>query len=208
MKRYGTLIGQESEKLTAIVEQVLQFSSAKNGRAIREREPLTVESLIEDSLQSSRAILEETACQVEKQIDPGLPPILGDSMALRHAVQNLINNAVKYGMDGVKWIGIFAHTAATPDGAIIEIRVADRGPGIPREEQQQVFDAFFRGKKAVADQVHGTGLGLSLVKTIVDAHGGTVRVESEPSVGTSFIMRIPARPMEPKHELMNSPGRG
>ena len=204
VERYGNLIREESEKLTAIVEQVLQFSSAKRGHVIREREPLSVESLIEDSLQSSRGILEETLCEVEKKIEPGLPLISGDSMALRHALQNLVNNAVKYGMEGVKWIGIFARA----DGAMIEIKVADHGPGIPREEQRHVFDAFFRGKKAVSDQIHGTGLGLNLVKKIVEAHGGTVDVQSEPGAGTSFIVRIPAYQMDQKNELTNSLDRG
>lgn len=210
VERYGTLIRQESEKLTAIVEQVLQFASAKRGRVIRERESVSVESLIDDSLQSSRGILEHSLCQVDKEIEPGLPLVLGDSMALRQAVQNLIHNAVKYGIDGSNWIGVFARAVPGPDGPMVEIQVADRGPGIPRDEQRHIFDAFFRGKRAVADQVHGTGLGLNLVKKIVEAHGGTVEVQSEPGLGTSFILRIPARPTEPptgvKDEFTHSSG--
>ena len=72
--------------------------------------------------------------------------------------------------------------------------MADRGPGIPPDEQDQIFDPFFRGARAVQDQVHGTGLGLSLVKKIVEAHGGSIRVKSEPMKGTEFIVRIPAAP--------------
>ena len=74
----------------------------------------------------------------------------------------------------------------------VEIRVADHGPGIPEDEQEHVFDAFFRGRRAIQDQIHGTGLGLNLVKKIIEAHGGTIRVESEAMKGTEFIIRLPA----------------
>jgi signal transduction histidine kinase len=206
VERYGNLIREESEKLTAIVEQVLRFASAKSGRLIHEREPLSVGSLIEDTLVSTRGILEETLCRVDTNIEPGLPSVLGDSMALRHALQNLINNAVKYGTEGVKWIGLFARATTGVSGPMIEIRVEDKGPGIPREEQRHIFDAFFRGQKAVRDQVHGTGLGLNLVKQIVEAHGGTVDVHSEPGAGTTFIMKLPALPTEQQHEFTHSLG--
>jgi signal transduction histidine kinase len=206
VERYGNLIREESEKLTAIVEQVLQFASAKSGRLIREREPVSVPDLIQDSLLSTRGMLEDTLCRVDTEIQPGLPSVLGDSMALRHALQNLINNAVKYGTDGVKWIGLFARATAGVSGNMIEIRVEDRGPGIPREEQGHVFDAFFRGQRAVRDQIHGTGLGLNLVKKIVEAHGGTVDVQSEPGAGTTFIIKLPALPTEQQHEFTNTLG--
>ena len=206
VERYGTLIQQESEKLTAIVEQVLRFASAKRGRVIQAREAVSVETLIEESLQSSQTFLEEAQCEVETRIEPGLPLILGDSMALRHALQNLINNAVKYGLDDAKWIGIFARSTTGPEGAVVEVRISDRGSGIPPQEQTQIFEAFFRGKRAMRDQIHGTGLGLNLVKKIVEAHGGTVDVESEPGAGTSFILRIPVRPAEYRDELAHSLG--
>jgi signal transduction histidine kinase len=76
----------------------------------------------------------------------------------------------------------------------VEIRVSDRGPGIPANEQEQIFDPFFRGARAIEDQIHGTGLGLSLVKKIVEAHGGSVRVKSEPMKGAEFIVLLPAAP--------------
>ena len=90
---------------------------------------------------------------------------------------------------------------------MVEIRVADRGPGIPHDELAHIFDAFYRGKMAVDDQIHGTGLGLSLVERIVKAHGGTVEVSSELGKGTEFIMRIPAAPAEQIDEFANSVNR-
>ena len=119
---------------------------------------------------------------------------------MKHALQNLIENAVKYGGD---WVGV---SAAAMSGNV-EIRVADHGPGIPDDEQPHIFDPFFRRRRrALSDQVHGTGLGLSLVKKIIEAHGGTIRVESRPMQGSEFIVCMPAAPTELSHELAHSVG--
>jgi two-component system phosphate regulon sensor histidine kinase PhoR len=177
------------------VEQILRFATANAGRVIQEREPLSVESIIHETVESTRPLIDQARCVIEQNVDPGLPPILGDSLALRHALQNLISNAAKYGSDGANWIGISACRIGGKDTSAIEIRVADRGPGIPPDEQDQIFDPFFRGSRAVQDQVHGSGLGLSLVKRIVEAHGGSIRVKSEPMKGAEFILSIPAAPV-------------
>jgi signal transduction histidine kinase len=198
VERYGALIQRESGRLGELLEQVLQFASS--GRAIREREPLSVEAVIDEALESSRAVIEDTHCVVEKMVDPGLPEVLGDARALRQVMENLIGNAAKYGAHGSPsgntWIGIFASMTAG-NSAAVEIRVTDRGPGIPADEQAHIFDPFFRGARAVQDQIHGTGLGLSLVKKIVEAHGGSIRVKSEPMKGAEFIVRLPAAPSAP-----------
>jgi signal transduction histidine kinase len=207
VERYGTLIQQESERLGAIVEQVLRFASAQAGRVVQEHQPVSVPGLIEETVLSNKGMLEDALCEVETRVEPGLPPITGDSLALRHALQNLLANAAKYGgTAGKRSVGISARTVLASKGREIEIRVTDHGAGIPPEEQKHVFDAFFRGKKAVQDQIHGTGLGLHLVKKIVEAHGGTVSLESEPGAGSTFIVRIPAGPAEHQDELAHSLG--
>ena len=86
--------------------------------------------------------------------------------------------------------------------------MADRGPGIPLDEQPHIFDPFFRGRRAVQDQVHGTGLGLNLVKKIVEAHGGSIEVRSEPTKGTDFILRLPAAPPEYQNGFAHTADRG
>jgi signal transduction histidine kinase len=208
VERYGALIQQESERLGAIVEQVLRFASAKAGRVVQERQPVSVAGLIEATVQSNKGMLEDALCEVQTHIEPDLPPISGDSLALRHALQNLLANAAKYG--GAAGRQSVEMSARTLPGAIgskaaeIEIRVTDHGAGIPPEEQKHVFDAFFRGRKAVQDQIHGTGLGLHLVKRIVEAHGGTVSLESEPGSGSTFIVKLPAAPVEHQDELAHS----
>lgn len=192
VERYGKLIQQESGRLKDIVEQVLQFASVKAGRVIQHRESMEIEDIIDQTIEASNATVEAAHCVLEKKIDAGLPSIYADGRALRLALENLVGNAAKYGSNGKGWIGIFASAAMERDRRVVEIRVADRGPGIPADEQKHIFDPFFRGRRAVEDQVHGTGLGLNLVKKIVEAHGGTVAVRSGITQGTEFIVRIPA----------------
>lgn len=207
IKRYGALIQGEAERLTAIVEQVLRFAEFKAGGVLKVKEPIGVGPLIDDSVSSTLPLLDESRCVVEKQIEDGLPPVLADPVSLQHAVQNLLTNAAKYGSEG-GWIGISASRAEDDSEGAVVIRVADRGPGIPPEELSQVFDPFYRGKRAIEDQIRGTGLGLNLVKRIVEAHGGTVAVKSEPGRGTEFALRIPAVPAEQRDEFANPVGRG
>jgi signal transduction histidine kinase len=108
----------------------------------------------------------------------------------------LLDNALKYGAGG-GWISVHAQAliGENSKGAcdrFVEITVADRGSGIPSDEQPYIFDAFYRGRKPVQDQIHGTGLGLNLVKAIVEAHGGAVSVRSDAANGTEFVVRLPA----------------
>ncbi len=203
VQRYGELIEQESEKLTAIVEQVLRFANANAGRVIGALEPVSVGGVIESAVQADRKLIEESGCVLQSDIDPRLPPVLADATALQHVLQNLLANAVKYGGSG-KWIGIAASIPGGRDGSEVEIRVADHGPGIPAEEIGHIFDPFYRGKKPTEDQIHGTGLGLSLAKRIVEAHNGTIAVRSDPGKVTEFIVRLPAALVGKEHELANS----
>ena len=196
VERYGTLIQQESARLAALVEQVLRFSNAKAGRVIGDPRPVAIESVIEESIHSSMPAITEAQSVVERNIDANLPKVLGDAIALKHVLQNLLSNAAKYGTEGSKWIGVSASATGDKDHAMVEVRVADRGPGIPEDEQEHVFDPFFRGRRAVRDQIHGTGLGLNLARQIVEAHQGSIAVKSTPREGTEFIVRIPAAPQE------------
>jgi signal transduction histidine kinase len=206
VQRYGGLIEQEAERLTAIVEQVLRFASAKAGRPIGAREPVPVGTLIDDALAATAGVVRDSGCRVEKCIEPGVPPVLADPVSLSHALQNLLTNAAKHGGEG-GWIGVSARVPHQ-GASVVEIRVADRGPGIPADEIAQIFDPFYRGKRAVDDQIHGTGLGLNLVKRIVEAHQGTVSVESAPGENTEFLLRIPAAAVEQVDELAHSTRRG
>ncbi len=192
VQRYGELIQQESGRLKEMVEQVLRFVGTNAGRTIRETEPVSIQAVIDRALEASKTGIEAGHFRVEQHIEPELPLITGDATALKQAIENLLSNAVKYGANGTNWIGLTASRVHDRNDEGVELRVADHGPGIPADEQDLIFEPFFRGRRAISDQVHGTGLGLNLVKKIVEAHGGSIRVKSNPSHGTEFILRIPA----------------
>jgi len=208
VERYGTLIKQESERLTSIVEQVLRFASLESGKNTIAQTPVFVNDLLAHTIESSRPVIEHAHCELEQGIAANLPAVLGDSIALQHALQNLITNAVKYGTESSNWIGVFAEekSDAATGAHYVEVRVADRGAGIPVEEQAHLFDPFFRGRRAMEDQIHGTGLGLNLVKKIIEAHGGKVAVKSAPGQGTEFAVRIPVAPPEYQDEFAHTFG--
>jgi two-component system, OmpR family, sensor histidine kinase BaeS len=190
--------------LSVVVEQILRYGAATSGRVIGERRNLNTNSLIHDSISSSAAGKAQNLT-MDCRIDSDLPTMFGDGLALKHALQNLLDNAVKYGTEASGWVGIYAHATGEGEQRSVEIRVADRGPGIPADEQAHVFDAFFRGRRAIQDQMHGTGLGLNLVKKIIEAHGGTIQVKSEPGKGAEFIVRLPAGEEELEDVFSNSP---
>lgn len=206
VQRYGILIVEETERLTAIVEQVLHFARAKAGRPIGARERMAVEALADEALAATSSVRNEAGCVTEKKIEPDLPPILADPISLNHALQNLLTNAAKYGSAG-GWIGLSAARGTNGSEGMVEIRVSDHGTGVPADELGQIFDPFYRGKRAIENQIHGTGLGLDLVKRIVEAHGGTVTVQSEFGKGTEFLLRIPAAPPDQTDERSDSTDR-
>jgi signal transduction histidine kinase len=194
--RYGTLIRQEAEKLSALVEQVLRYGNVRAGRTLQPRQTWAVPELIEASLVAARNAYPAKNLVVEKRIEPDLPLILADRESLQHALQNLFDNAMKYGAgaeaeDG-EWLGISASSSDNGDTSFVEIRVADRGPGIPSDEREYIFDPFFRGRRPQEEQIHGTGLGLNLVRKIIEAHDGTVTVHNREVRGTEFIIRLPS----------------
>jgi signal transduction histidine kinase len=195
VERYGALIQKESGRLKTLVEQILRFGGIEAGRVIEATAPVSIEGVIDAALENTKPLIESSRCTVEKRVAAGLPKVLGDAVALQHVLTNLIGNAAKYGLrDGSaedRWIGVSAAPAAPGS---VEIRVADRGPGIAREERDRIFDPFFRGAHARNAQTHGTGLGLSISKKIVEAHRGTISVNSQPMQGAEFTVRLPVAP--------------
>ena len=187
VKRYGLLIESEGRRLSDMVGQALEFAGIQSGRRVYHPRPSGVEEIVVGALQDCRWLLQEKRIQVEREIGPGLPPVLVDAAALRRAVANLIENAVKYGGRGA-WIGV--RVRRDPAGSV-EITVSDRGPGIRKEDLPHLFEPFFRGRDGATAGVPGSGLGLSLVRHIAEAHGGRVTVATGPE-GTAFTLRLPA----------------
>ncbi|MGH9755413.1 MAG: sensor histidine kinase [Blastocatellia bacterium] len=189
IKRYSALIGKESDRLIEMVEQVLEFAGARSGRQKLELQPVSVSELIDGVLASSQPLLSEGDFQIEKEIAPDLPRVMADASALARALRNLIDNAMKYSGEN-RWIRVRAQ-ATTAAAAEVRITVSDHGLGIPAQDLKYIFEPFWRGGEAATSQIHGNGLGLNLVKTIINEHGGAVSVESAPGRGTSFTLTLP-----------------
>ncbi len=196
VERYGKLVEEESQKLTALVEQILRYGGVESGRILGAREVLDIRPLLEESLPSTREALAEAGITIEEKISAGLPAVKADRESLKHALRNLLENALKHGGKPNAWIRVTAAPATVSGRSAVCIGIQDNGPGIPEEERELVFQPFFRGRIATANQVHGTGLGLNLAKRIIEAHGGTLTLESAVGKGSEFLVTIPATPAE------------
>ncbi|HEX6279545.1 MAG TPA: HAMP domain-containing sensor histidine kinase [Pyrinomonadaceae bacterium] len=186
VSRYGTLIKGEGKKLSAMVEQILEFAGARSGRKKYNLVAGDVSAAVAKALQDSEPVLKETGFEVESSLSADLPKASIDREAIETAVRNLIQNAVKYS-NGTRWVRV-----ATENGnGSIKIVVEDRGIGISDSDIRNIFEPFYRGKEVVDAQIHGNGLGLSLVKEIAESHGGKVSVESESGKGSRFVLSLP-----------------
>jgi signal transduction histidine kinase len=193
IEQYSRLIIQHAEQLNNMVEQILELAGARKNSSGSAREPVDIAGILREAVAATRPDTEAARCEVQLECPPGLPAVSGEASALRRVFQNLITNAAKHGGQG-GWIGIGATSAGAGNPPMVEIRVADRGPGIPKAELPEIFKPFFRGAAAQAGQVRGSGLGLSVVREIVEAHGGTVAAESRPGHGAVFVVCLPAAP--------------
>ena len=183
---YGNLIKREGKKLSGMVEQILEFAGAKSGKRKYDFQPVEVGKIIEEAVAECQPLIAENEFTLETEIAENLPKVSADKNALVQAFQNLIANSVKYS-DGEKFIKILARNG---DGKV-KISVEDKGIGIEKNELRKIFEPFYRSKKATDAQIHGNGLGLSLVKQIIDAHGGKISVESESGNGSQFTIELP-----------------
>ncbi|HTV62755.1 MAG TPA: HAMP domain-containing sensor histidine kinase, partial [Verrucomicrobiae bacterium] len=178
IEQYSRLIIQHTEQLAEMVEQVLELAGARKNSSAALRESVSIADILREAVAATAHETETAGCGVHLELSPGLPLVVGDAAALRRVFQNLITNAAKYGgQDG--YIGITAVFDEEGRQPAIEVQVADHGPGVPENEMSEIFKPFFRGAAAQATQVRGSGLGLSLVREIVEAHGGTISVQSE-----------------------------
>lgn len=188
VSKYGDLIKGEGRKLSAMVEQILDFAGANSGRKKYNFSKTAVGDVVKDAINECRHLLNEKNITLDTDIPASLPTIDADRKALSQAVQNLIANSVKYS-NRERWIRVSAENG----GNKIKLAVEDRGMGISKKDLRQIFQPFYRSKEVVDAQIHGNGLGLSLVKQIAEAHNGRVIVESEPGRGSRFVIEIPAQ---------------
>jgi signal transduction histidine kinase len=187
IRQYGQLVRREGRRLTDLVEQILEFAGLQSGQRKMTARPVAIAPLLRDVVADADGAARAAGVTIELAIDENLPAAAGDEPALRRVFQNLIGNAVKYGADA-GWVGVRARLS----GGSLEVGVTDRGIGIAAADQPRIFDPFYRAPVVVAAQIQGAGLGLSLVKRIVEAHGGSVSLESAPGAGSTFTVFLPA----------------
>ena len=184
--KYGHLIKREGKKLTTMVEQILEFAGARSGNRKYDLRETDIQEVVENALAECEPLIKEKGFTVEKEIAENLPRIAADEKALSQTIQNLIVNAVKYSNESA-WLKI---SVKNGDGKI-RITVEDKGIGIAAKDLKHIFEPFYRSKTVVDEQIHGNGLGLSLVRQTVEAHGGRVEVKSETGKGSRFTIEIP-----------------
>lgn len=172
----------EAGRLTRLVSNLLEVSRVESGSLRPARVPVPVEELCRMALDDARHALADHV--VELELEPHLPPVEVDETMLRQVLVNLLENAATYGRDPVKLRALRA-------GRRIELRVVDHGPGVPEAERRRIFEAFQRLRTPGTSRERGTGLGLAISLGFVEAHHGTIRVETTIGGGATFVVSLP-----------------
>jgi len=192
-QEYYRFLVQESRRLTSLIENVLDFSRIEQGRKEYQFEPADLDALAAETVQSM------VPAAVEKQVElawlpgPGPGPLPScDGLALQQALINLIDNAIKHSPAGARV------TVGREDAApnLIHLWVEDHGPGIPPDEHEKIFERFYRRGSELRRETQGVGIGLTIVKHIIEAHGGRVLVRSAVGQGSRFTLELPMNPPE------------
>jgi len=187
---YGIML-EDSNRLLHTVEQVLRAGRTGDRRRQLQHSVIDMNELVSECLELARkrTHLDETALRYVNSLNPGHSALVkGDAEELRAAVSNLIDNAIKYSEDD---INVSVELAETDNDKIV-VRVTDRGIGIPRGYLDQIFKRFYRPPRRISVKVKGTGLGLFIVRSVVNKHGGKTYAESAgEGMGSTFTIQLP-----------------
>jgi signal transduction histidine kinase len=187
IREYGEYIETESRRLTQLINNILDFSKIESGRKTYNFERADVCEVISETLKTLEVQLKQNGFTIRFEAPASRPaPAVIDPDSIAQAFMNLLDNAVKYSGSAREIL-----VRLEQDESFIRLTVTDHGIGIPREEQEKIFDKFYRVSTGLVHDVKGSGLGLSLVKHIVEAHRGRVTVKSEPGRGSSFTIQLP-----------------
>lgn len=196
---YGEIIHKQATELSDMIEETLALARMGSGVILR-RSSAAPEQIVQDALAESDSALRDANMNVALDVAGDLPRVDVDHRLLKKCVGNLIQNAIKYAGVGQQ-LAVRARTVTRTNKQMIEIAVEDHGPGVFKEDLPHIFEPFYRGKTAALSQIAGIGLGLTLVKRAVEAHGGLVEVESAGT--TRFSIFLPAQVAKPnRHQAM------
>lgn len=185
VRHYSSIILQENEKLSRQVEQVLSMTALERGEIPIHRYELNMHELIKESLNCIQIQIENKQGTCALKLDAQNMNIIGDKTHLINALCNLLDNAIKYSKDTPQ-LGISTYNQNNH----LVIEVSDKGIGIEKAYHHKVFDKFFRVPTGNVHNVKGFGLGLAYIKKIIELHGGTITLDSEPDKGTTFIIEL------------------
>ncbi|MFH1941044.1 MAG: ATP-binding protein [bacterium] len=188
MKEYFSVISQDTDKLTRLVKNVLDFSKIEEGKKEYNFEETNMVAWLTQTIDNFRKDRMQEGIKIHTQIENEIPPLLIDQDGLSRSLNNLLDNALKFSQNK-KDVEIRVRS----DVENVVIQVKDNGIGIPQDELSKIFDKFYQGRNALRQTVKGTGLGLTLVKHAVEAHGGTISVESKVDQGTTFSLILPLK---------------
>lgn len=190
-QEYYAVIARESTRLTNLINDILDFAKIEAGRKTYELQPTDVIQVVRDTYEAYRPQLDHHAFEHHLTFDPDVPRIDADPNAISQVLVNLINNAIKYSQDE-KYLAIDVAADVRRGRRGVLISVHDRGIGIRPEDRARLTEGFFRAPDDRVRQQGGTGLGLALVKRIVEAHNGSLDIESRLVRGSSFRVFLPS----------------
>ena len=179
-----SVIEEEADRLNSLIDNLLDASRIQAGVFKLELGDVSLERLAQRVVEGFR--LQTEAHDFEFDFPPGLPMVVADEARIRQVLDNLVSNAIKYSPDGGT-----IRIGGWHDEQGVTVYVADQGIGIPQDEQSRLFESFYRVDSGLRRRTKGTGLGLYLSKTIIDAHNGTIWVRSEPGKGSTFFFTLP-----------------
>jgi two-component system phosphate regulon sensor histidine kinase PhoR len=192
-RRYLETISREGERLTTLIDNVLDFARMERGKLAYRMEEGDITPAVMSAVELARFKFEQQRMGLEVHVDDALPAVPHDPHAITLAILNLLDNAVTYAEGSDKVAVTVTESRNGGAGGRVAISVRDWGPGVPKNEQKQIFERFFRGEKAREKHKRGTGIGLTLVKSIIESHGGRVQIHSPLETsgrGTEFLITL------------------
>ncbi|KNC20487.1 histidine kinase [Arthrobacter sp. RIT-PI-e] len=185
VRRFAQRMHKESGRLSALVQDIIELSRLQGADVVRRGKPVDVNAVIMEAVDRNKLPAESKG--IEIVVGGSVrTPVYGDRDLLMTAFRNLIDNAIRYSPEGTR-VGVGVRSRE----GLVQVSVTDQGAGITPEEQERIFERFYRVDAARSRQTGGTGLGLSIVKHVVSNHGGEVTVWSQPGQGSTFTVRLP-----------------